>query len=88
MEKDIQDAIKDLRDKQTEIAASFEVLKSEPTKKDFWDKFSAISTFLSGVLVALIGLYWGLKSNGTKTHAKEFRSALLASLAAHSLPPS
>ena len=58
MEKDIQDAIKDLRDKQTEIAASFEVLKSEPTKKDFWDKFSAISTFLSGVLVALIALYF------------------------------
>ncbi|MFA6094311.1 MAG: CHAP domain-containing protein [Candidatus Paceibacterota bacterium] len=27
-------------------------------KKDFWDKFSAASTFLSGVIVALVGLYF------------------------------
>lgn len=32
--------------------------KNNNDKKDFWDKFSAASTFLSGVIVALVGLYF------------------------------
>jgi hypothetical protein len=45
-----------LVNQQKELA---ETLKSkEEKKKDFWDKFSAASTFISGVIVALVGLYF------------------------------
>jgi len=30
---------------------------NEEKSKDFWDKFASVSTFLSGVIIALIGIY-------------------------------
>ena len=53
---ELKEALISLSNRQKELV---EVLKNKKEdKKDFWDKFSASSTFLSGVIVALVGLYF------------------------------
>ena len=54
----------ELKEKLQRLSRELEYIRGETgdndktRKKDAWDKFSAISTFLSGVLIAIIGLYF------------------------------
>jgi hypothetical protein len=52
------------------------VLKNKGREtKDFWDKFSATSTFLSGVIVALVGLYFTNNYNAQQAARDEILKA-------------
>lgn len=53
--QDFADALQDMDRKYDELLSA---VKSPPPveQKDFWDKFQSMSTFLSGVIIALVGL--------------------------------
>jgi hypothetical protein len=41
----------------SQVELRIEAVRLEPSEKDVWDKISSLSTFLSGIIVALIGFY-------------------------------
>jgi hypothetical protein len=53
--------------------------KVDRPPKDFWDKFATLSTFLSGVLISLIGLYITLSSTRTLTVAPPKMAKIISS---------
>lgn len=64
---EILGSLKTLAEQQNRLLES---LKSPPTKKDAWDRFSAISTFLSTVAIALIGIYFTNSYNRAESQRK------------------
>jgi hypothetical protein len=72
-DNELKQALVTLIDQQKELITT---LKDKPDKKkDFWDKFSSISTFLSGVIVALVGLYFTTGYNAQQSRRDEILKA-------------
>ena len=58
-ESELEDLVNKLLEQQrqlTELAGK--LAEAKPRGKDRWDKFSALSTFVSSVLIAAIGLWF------------------------------
>jgi hypothetical protein len=69
---ELKRALADLVNQQKELV---EILKNKNKRKDFWDKFSAASTFISGVIVALVGLYFTNSYNAQQAARDEMLKA-------------
>lgn len=70
---ELREALIILLNQQKELVETLKNKKEE--KKDFWDKFSAASTFISGVIVALVGLYFTNSYNSQQAARDEILKA-------------
>jgi len=79
-DSELTSAVKQILDQQEKISTSLLILQKPKPEKDLWDKFASMSTFVSGVLVASIGLYFTTsynKQQATLNAQQEIRDTAL-----------
>ena len=65
----------DLATEVRELVTLLEQTATETKSKDPWDKFAAVSTFVSSVIIALIGLYFTHSYNQAESARRTLQEA-------------